>query len=146
MSARYGCAAAFNTSSKDKAVYVFGGQQHWSNSNEAEWVDPNLNFSNKVFRLHLEEGTWKELHILKANKTVSGGPSPRSQSFVFIRKDQLFVYGGYDGSNIFCDLHKLELSTLEWTEVETAGEVKPTGLRGNVVVLVHLEFSKNSLE
>ena len=33
----------------------------------------------------------------------------------------LFTFGGYDGSSYFTDMSKLDLDTLQWTEVETSG-------------------------
>ena len=42
-------------------------------------------------------------------------PHPRSQSFCFVEKGYLYVYGGYDGHNIFADMYRLELATRIWT-------------------------------
>lgn len=39
---------------------------------------------------------------------------------------QVFITGGYDGEDVFDDLWKLELSTLQWTRIETCRLPRPT--------------------
>ena len=129
-SASFGCAGAFRVTPKEEAVYIFGGQEDWRNADEEDWAEPSINFSNKVFRLDLSNGSWKELHTTGIGGKQSGMPSARSQSFAFIRKDHLYVYGGYNGSNIFSDLYRLDLSTLEWNLVEMIGPFRPREYRG----------------
>ena len=71
-------------------------------------------------------------------------PSPRSQCFCFIYKRGFFVYGGYDGKNIFTDLHRLDLDTLTWSKVMTegAGSDRPLGLRGLSPLDFHIYFCR----
>lgn len=38
----------------------------------------------------------------------------------------MFIIGGYDGENVFDDLWKLELSTMQWTRIETCLLPRPT--------------------
>ena len=41
----------------------------------------------------------------------------------------MYVYGGYNGTTIFSDLHKLDLNTLTWSRVQTVGR-GPQGMAG----------------
>lgn len=61
---------------------------------------------------------------------ISGTPSPR-RCHGAIQLDtptgiQVFIIGGYDGENVFDDLWKLELSTLQWTHIENCRLPRPT--------------------
>ena len=124
---------------EEKAIYLFGGQEDWRNSDDQKWDIPKINFSNRLFRFDLRTGSWKELYTKGA-----GGqnvPSPRSQAFCFIRKEQLYIYGGYDGKNIFSDLYKLDLVTLEWHLIATSTSARPKEYKGKAV-LATLSFDK----
>ena len=41
----------------------------------------------------------------------------------------MFIYGGYNGTNIFSDIYKLDLKTLQWSKVEPQGQ-GPQGMVG----------------
>ena len=129
--ASVGGSASFNITKIEDAIYLFGGQEDWRNSEDEKWEDPKINFNNRLFRLDLKKGSWKEVNFKRlSGSNVVNMPSPRSQSFSFIRNEQLYVYGGYDGLNIFSDLYKLDLSTLEWCLIETNNLVGPREFTG----------------
>ena len=130
--ANVGCSVTFNISMEEKAVYLFGGQEDWLNTDVEKWEVPKNNFSNRVFRFDLTKGSWKELNTKGISEESI--PSPRSQSYCFIRKRQLYVYGGYDGQNIFSDLHCLDLNTLEWQLLDTDKSSRPKEYKGNCTI------------
>ena len=130
--ASVGCAAKFNITSREEALYMFGGQEDWRNSEDKTWDNPNINFSNRLYRLDLIRGDWKEIQTRGNSGRITNTPCCRSQSFIFIRKDQLYVYGGYDGLNIFSDLYRLDLSTLEWHIVEVFNLLGPRQFVGKL--------------
>ena len=136
--ASVGCCASFNMTSIEEAVYLFGGQEDWRGTDYEKWHDPKNNFSNRLFRQDLKTGTWKELHTQGAGNKLMNIPSPRSQSFCFVRKDQLYIYGGYNGSNLFSDLYRLDLRTLEWNMVKTPSTCRPKELAGTHLVIMFL--------
>ena len=117
---------------------MFGGQEDWRGTDYEKWHDPKNNFSNRLFRQDLKTGTWKELHTQGAGNKLMNIPSPRSQSFCFVRKDQLYIYGGYNGSNLFSDLYRLDLRTLEWNMVKTTSTCRPKELAGTYLVIIIL--------
>lgn len=126
--ASVGCSVSFNISMEEKAVYLFGGQEDWRYTDNEKWEDPKINFRNRIFRLDLIKGSWKEL-ITKSSKSTKR-PSPRSQAFCFIRNKQFYVYGGYDGQNIFSDFYRLDLATLEWQSLDSDISVRPKEYKG----------------
>ena len=127
--ASVGCSVSFNITTEEKAIYLFGGQEDWRNSDDDKWETPKFNFSNRLFRFDLRTETWKELHT--KGSRGQNGPSPRSQAFCFIRKDQLYIYGGYDGKNIFSDLYRLDLVTLEWHLFDPNTSTRPKEYKGS---------------
>ena len=91
----------------EKAIYVFGGQC---------CVGGPYEYYNDVYRFNLETNHWEFIETY--DEPLNGKPQrphPRSQSFSFVKNGYLYVYGGYDGHNIFADMYRLELSTRTWT-------------------------------
>ena len=108
------CSATF----ANQQLYLFGGQTDWRKSGECQ-------YSNELFRLDPTSGKWTQLKTEAKSR-----PCPRSQAFTFLFDNDLFVFGGCDGRQVFRDLHKLDLATLTWTRVETSGPCRPLGLVG----------------
>ena len=138
-SASVGCSSAFNISSTHgSALFLFGGQEDWRNTNDIKWGDTKTNFSNRLFRLDVDTGSWKEIYTKGADGRHKNVPCPRSQSFIFVRKDQLYVYGGYNGLKIFSDMYRLDLSSLEWNRIDSDSLHRPNEFTGNHIILSFL--------
>ena len=100
-------SAALSLEAGEKAIYVFGGQC---------CIGGPYEYYNDVYRFNLETNHWEFIDTY--DEPLNGKPQrphPRSQSFIFVKNGYLYVYGGYDGHNIFADMYRLEISTRTWT-------------------------------
>lgn len=100
------CSATFH----GQDLYVFGGQ--------ADWRINQGCFSNRLFKLNLQTLAWQEI----AAAVGQSAPCPRSQSFMFTHSNDIFIYGGYNGIQIFNDVHKFSLEHLTWSRVGSSGQ------------------------
>lgn len=108
-------------------VFIFGGQCCSGGP---------YDFYNDVYRFDLGTMTWHEVHC-------SGDiPCHRSQCYSFYYRGHLYVYGGYDGKNIFTDLHTLDLKTMVWEKLNLHGHDRPTGLKGLSPLDFHIYFCR----
>ena len=81
-------------------LYVFGG------------VIPGLSY-NDTWKFDLTTNTWSQL------STTGTTPSARRVSDAIIYNNKLYIFGGINGSGTYInDLWELNLSTLEWNEID----------------------------
>ena len=108
-------------------MYTFGGQSCKGGKHS---------FFSDVHRLNLRTLVWESVA-----PTAGRGPSARSQSLAFVYDDFVYVYGGYDGSTVHSDLHRLGLKTRRWEALATKGE-RPDVLKGLVMRKYAVHFCK----
>lgn len=86
--------------------------------------------SNSIFKYNLRMNTWE-----KINHKSKAAPCPRAGHSAVIRYnkeegDHMYIFGGKDDENLkLSDTWKFNLSTHEWTCIETADE--PMGRSGH---------------
>lgn len=90
---------------------------------------------NKVPVFNIETKQWRKLKTVKDVK--NGMPKPRrchGAVQISVNNDiHVFISGGYDGTNVFNDIWKLELSSLQWTLIMTCTLMMPSYFHSSAV-------------
>jgi len=66
------------------------------------------------FRFDFKNKYW---NLIKANKDIQ----PRVDMTLVINNGKLYIFGGADSSSRYNDLHQFEISTSQWTRLQTHG-------------------------
>ena len=100
------------TASPDnERLYLFGGEEF------------SGKFKNDLHVYHVREERWERV------ATHGTPPAERHGHRAEIFHNALYVYGGFDGSRFFADMHRLDLATLTWSELRAVcGGIVPPGL------------------
>jgi len=98
--------AGHTASAWGKNIVVFGG---------AYCKGGPYTFYNDVFNFNTDNDKWREL------KCKGDLPCPRAQHSALVIGNRLIVVGGYTGKQVLNDVHCLDLTTQEWTRIETHG-------------------------
>lgn len=99
------------------SMFVFGGYTGDINSNQ------NLQNKNDLYEFKFRSSQWVDW------RDATEGPLPpaRSAHGAAVYKDQLYVFGGYDGHARLNDMWRIDLAspTAQWCEVNQVGGVHP---------------------
>lgn len=96
---------SLNMDTNKKAAVFFGG------------YGKNDEFSNEIFYYFFEENKWVR------SKTGEKKPDARAGHAGAIYKNNLYVFGGSDFNEKFCDMWCFNLDTNIWSELESFNEV-----------------------
>jgi hypothetical protein len=102
---RYGHVSVLDTGNR---MYVYGGSSDGANTT----------FSD-VNRLDLTTATWSG--TLSCTGTSPPGNTGRVWSSAVIYNNNMYVFGGWIGTDSRNDVYKLDLSTLVWSQITTTG-------------------------
>lgn len=96
-------------------MVVFGGRSDQS----GRWYTEQEFYCNKVWIFDTRNQQWTQ------PACTGEAPTGRRSHSAFVYKGSMFVFGGYNRvtNQHFNDLYKLDLSTFEWSKVETTGIV-----------------------
>jgi len=84
-------------------MYTFGGN--------GGLVD---NYSNLVLTYPLP---FKPENLIKTHEALPGAPQPRSAHTAVVYKNQMYIFGGWNGHESLNDLYSLNLDTLQWRKI-----------------------------
>eukprot|EP01089_Gocevia_fonbrunei_P000771 TRINITY_DN10756_c0_g1_i1.p1 TRINITY_DN10756_c0_g1~~TRINITY_DN10756_c0_g1_i1.p1 ORF type:complete len:338 (+),score=62.43 TRINITY_DN10756_c0_g1_i1:72-1085(+) len=101
------------------ALYTFGG------AIETEGI---LKFTDKTWKYDIASNTWIKL------VTSGTTPSPRAWYSAVLRNGALYVHGGQGTSSYFNDLYKLDLKTLEWSQLNSPDGSDPPRFHATAVL------------
>ncbi|XP_005100518.1 kelch domain-containing protein 3 [Aplysia californica] len=96
-------------------MFVFGGRC----DEGGDQFTNNEIYCNKVMAFDTTSDTW-----LRPTPPPPGAPAGRRSHSAFEYNGAIYVFGGYNGlrETHFNDLHRLDLSTMQWTELEVPGK------------------------
>jgi len=92
---------------KDNVMYVFGG-----------YGGPNNAYLNDLCRFNFVTETWERFGSLE------NGPSPRSRMRMVEQKGVLYMFGGWNKQEHFCDMFRFDMDTSRWQQVPVLGKEK----------------------
>eukprot|EP01080_Neovahlkampfia_damariscottae_P010369 gene10369-2898_t len=86
----------------ENKMYIFGGKagENFENLNDTIYFDFDLK-------------TWFTIEVKDDFK-----PEPRYFHSSIVFENFMYIYGGFDGSCFFSNIHKLNLKTNQWTKIE----------------------------
>ena len=96
----------FHTSSLYKeSIYIVGGRESPTNA------------LNQVYQLSCgDQYSWKQIE-------TQGSFPARWRHSASVINNSIYIFGGRSQDNVFNDCFKLNLETMEWTKVETSGNI-----------------------
>jgi N-acetylneuraminic acid mutarotase len=86
-------------------MYTFGGN--------SGLVD---NYSNLLLTYPLP---FKPENVITTHDALPGAPIPRSAHSAVVYKNQMYIFGGWNGHKSLNDFYSLNLDTLVWREIQT---------------------------
>ena len=88
-----------------KTMYTFGGN--------GGLVD---NYSNAVLTYPLP---FKPENVITSHDSLNNAPQPRSAHSAVVYKNEMYIFGGWNGYQSLNDFYSLNLDTLEWKQIQS---------------------------
>jgi len=115
-------------------MYIFGGYAI-EGANES----PNKGYLDDLYEFHFDTKTWSR------SKTRGESPSPRSRFRMLSYNDSIYLFAGWNSTKHFSTLHRYNINTKQWVEVDTNFDMDGIGqfsmVESNGIMYVFSGFS-----
>jgi N-acetylneuraminic acid mutarotase len=88
------------------------------------------NYSNLVLTYPLP---FKQDSAITAHDSLPGAPPPRSAHSAVVYKNEMYIFGGWNGHASLNDLYSLNLDTLVWRQIQSEGAPSKRRMHSAVV-------------
>lgn len=125
---------ATSSSPASNVMYIFGGY-----AIEAANESPDKGYLDDLYEFHFETKKWSR------SQTKGTSPCPRSRFRMIPYNDSIYLFAGWNSTKHFSTLHRYNIYTKQWVEVDTTFDADGIGqfsmVENNGIMFVFSGFS-----